>query len=608
MPSAFNFSLSPFDALEPAQQARVRAALDLAYYPPGHVILEAGAQPESLWVQIKGHVIQFEGQERVASYGPDDVWDGRALVAGRSSHRFEAMDEVIAYQLPKELVMTLIAENATFGALLFSDLGAKLSAVAERRSEHALHSLTLSRVDQAFLRPAPEIDADADVLAAVGMLRAHDARALLVRDRRASPAKLGIFTHTAVQHAVLDGRPLTHLAVRDFSRFPLITVRPGDTMGDALALLTRHRIHRLVVAEGEQVQGLLEALDVFSFLADHSHQIGLQIEAATSVGELAQASAQITRMIVRLQRSGTRVSLIARLVHELQARLFERAWSLIAPPELVTHSCLFVMGSEGRGEQLLKTDQDNGLLLRDGYCPPPDLQAVCESFSEALSAFGYPPCPGGIMVRNPAWRGPVGQFKDRVRRWQQLADGESLMHLAIFLDAQPVAGDAELLAQTLSQVRLDPQRSDVFMGRFASAVDAFGHQHGWWARLLHLGQDPHARLDLKKEGLFALVHGTRALALQAGVTESSTVDRLEALRARGVITPTQAQDWSQCLQFLMGLKLDAGLDELAREQPISGAIELAQLSTLQRDLLRDALDVVRQFREFLRLHFRLDLL
>lgn len=608
MPSSFDFSVSPFDALTAEQQSRVRAAVDVAYCPPQQLILQAGAAPTHLWVNIKGHVGQYEGSELVATYGPGDVWDGRALVAGRSSHRFVATDEVIAHLVPRELVKSLIAENATFGALLFSELGDKLSAVAGRGSVHEMQSLTLSPVKQAFVRPVSVIDAQADVLQAVRQLRANDARALLVRDERCSPPQLGMFTHTAVQHAVLDGRPLTDMCVREFSRFPLITVRPDDTMGDALALLTRHRIHRLVVAEGEQVLGVLEALDVFSFLADHSHQIGLQIEVAESIEALAQASVQITRMVERLFRGGTRVSLIARLVHELQARLFERAWQLIAPPELVAHSCLFVMGSEGRGEQLLKTDQDNGLLLRDGYVPPDNLQAICERFSQALAAFGYPPCPGGIMVRNPQWRGSVTEFGARVRRWLQLSDGQALMHLAIFLDAQAVAGDGALLAQVLDQARRGQKQSEVFMGRFAAAVDTFGHQHGWWARLLPFGQGNDARLDLKKEGLFALVHGTRALALQTGLSEVGTVARLQALGSLGVITSAQATDWAQCLQFLMGLKLRAGLDELASGRPVSGDIDLARLSTLDRDLLRDALAVVRQYRQFLQMHFRLDML
>ena len=97
-------------------------------------------------------------------------------------------------------------------------------------------------------------------------------------------------------------------------------------------------------------------------------------------------------------------------MRELNRQLLARLWSLLAPAELVANSCLIVMGSEGRGEQILKTDQDNGLLLRDGFATA-GLEQVTERFTAALIEFGYPPCPGNIMVSNPLWRQPLAGFK-----------------------------------------------------------------------------------------------------------------------------------------------------------------------------------------------------
>ena len=177
----------------------------------------------------------------------------------------------------------------------------------------------------------------------------------------------------------------------EFASQPVFTVRADDQLGDALVVLLRARVHRLAVLDAQgQVLGILEALDLFSFLANHSHLITVQIEQAADLQALEQAAAQITRLVAALHRGGTRIALMARLVQQLNARLFERAWQMLASPDLVAHSCLFVMGSEGRGEQLLKTDQDNGLLLRDGYVPPQDLDAICARFSAQLQRFGYP--------------------------------------------------------------------------------------------------------------------------------------------------------------------------------------------------------------------------
>ena len=97
MPNAFNFSASPFDSLTKAEQAEVRDNVDIAYFRRGEVILDVGDKPRFLYVIIKGRVVQLEGEDMLHVYGPDDTFDGRGLVAGKASHRFQAQEEVVAY-------------------------------------------------------------------------------------------------------------------------------------------------------------------------------------------------------------------------------------------------------------------------------------------------------------------------------------------------------------------------------------------------------------------------------------------------------------------------------------------------------------------------------
>ena len=604
MPNAFNFNASPFDCLTQEEQRLVRDSVDLAYFPEGATILDVGTAPTHLFVIIKGYVSQMEGSEVLTSYGPEDCFDGRSLVAGKVSSRFVASEEVVAYQLAKQAVSDLIAANATFGALLFSDLSNKLSALSARQNQHELQSLTMSRVDEAFLRPAHFVDAGTDILSVVKIFQAERSSNVLVRDSSVSPERLGIFTATAVQRAILDGRPLDQLPVGDLANFSLIEVKPSDQLGDAMATMLRHRVHRVVVVDEGRIVGILEALDLFSFLSNQSHLITEKIEDARDLEGLSQAAAQITRMIALLYRSGSRVNLIARLVQQLNARLFERAWQLLAPADLVHNSCLFVMGSEGRGEQLLKTDQDNGLLLRDGYTPPPELDAICQRFSEALASFGYPECPGHIMVNNPDWRGTVSAFSQTARQWLLMPDGDKLMKLAIFMDAHAVCGDAHLLDAVQKSLSALATDHDATLNRFASAIDAFGST-GWWNRLLGLN-DNSQQLNIKKEGIFPLVHGVRSLALACRVAETGTVARINALVALQALSPQMGTDLTDSLYFFMGLKLKAGLAELDTGRPVTGAIAVEKLSSLDRDLLKDTLGVVKRFKVLLRLRFHLE--
>ncbi|HQY78008.1 MAG TPA: putative nucleotidyltransferase substrate binding domain-containing protein [Rhodoferax sp.] len=605
MPNAFHFSASPFDCLTADEQRLVRASVDIAYFPEGAVVLEVGAVPTHLFILIKGYVTQTEGDEVLATYGPDDSFDGRGLVAGRASSRFVATGEVVAYQLAREAVNELIARNTTFGALLFSDIGHKLSVLAQRPDQHQRQSLTLARVDEAYLRPAHTVGADCDIVTVVKLFQAQRTTSVLVTGLAGG---LGIFTNTTLQRAILDGRPLTELAVGELASSPVVTVRASDTLGDAMALLLRVRVHRLVVlGEGAQVLGILEALDLFSFLANHSHLITVQIEQAPDLETLAQAAGQITRLIGALYRSGTRIGLMAKLVQQLNARLFERAWAMVAPAELVAHSCLLVMGSEGRGEQLLKTDQDNGLLLRDGYSPPPDLQAICQRYSDVLARFGYPECPGHIMLNNPAWRGTASEFTQRARQWLLLPEADSLMNLAIFLDAHAVAGDGTLLDQVRRGLMAVATDNDALVARFASAVEQFGGAAGWWTRLLGLGHEAR-QINLKKAGIFPIVHGVRSLALVRHVAATGTAERVAALVADGTLDAALGQELMQSLHFLMGLRLQAGLAEIDTHRTVTGNVDPQLLSSLERDLLKDALAVVKRFKALLHQRLRLDLL
>ena len=604
MPNAFDFASSPFDGLDADEQRLVRDAVDIAYFREGETLLGPGIEPSHLFVIIKGHVSQFDAGEMVATYGPRDCFDGRSLVAGRATSRFVAAEEVIAYELAKGTVNALISRNATFGALLFADLSHKLGALAQRHSEREMHALTSSRVAEAFLRPAHVVDGGASIVAVATLMQAQRSSSVLVQDG----ARLGIFTNTGLQRAIVDGRALDALAVRELATFQLVSIAPDAPLFDALALMIQHQVHRLVVAQGDRVVGLLEQLDLLSFLSNHSYLITVQIVQAQDLDALAVQAGKIAGFVALLYRGGTKVGQIGKLVQALNAKLFERTWQLVAPPGLQADSCLFVMGSEGRGEQMLKTDQDNGLILRDdATTSEADVAQACERFSAALRGYGYPDCPGGIMVSNPAWRRSASDFTRVVRHWLLQPDPQGLMALAIFIDAHAVAGDASLLRDVRAEVDRLVAADDALLGRFAAAIDSFPEETGgWWNRLLMIGEHDRQTLDLKKCGIFPIVHGVRSLALSEHVHATATQERIDALVVAGRLSLDFAADLRDSLQLLMGLKLKAGIAELETAGTVSGAVRGDRLSSLERDLLKDALAVVKRFKAMVRNRFHLE--
>lgn len=333
--------------------------------------------------------------------------------------------------------------------------------------------------------------------------------------------------------------------------------------------------------------------------------LGRQIDEATSVDALADCSTQVDEVVAALNDAGVKVERIAALACNLNMRLFARLWSMHAPPELVANSCLLVMGSEGRGEQILKTDQDNALLLRDNFAFA-GLADLVDGFSQALFRLGYPPCPGRIMLTNPLWCQPLGAFQATLRDWVLSGSGGSLMNLAIFTDSRAVAGDGTLLTRARDHLDDILQPGDLFLAHFANAIELFETQPNWWHRLM--GHPADEALDLKKLGTFPIVHGVRALALQRQLRATGTAPRLRLLTEQGLIDQRLARDVIDALHFLMALRLDHELGRLSDGLAPDHLVRPSELGTLARDTLHSAMDVVRHFRVMLEQHFRLNLL
>jgi CBS domain-containing protein len=180
------------------------------------------------------------------------------------------------------------------------------------------------------------------------------------------------------------------------------------------------------------------------------------------------------------------------------------------------------------------------------------------------------------------------------------------LHLAIFFDATPVAGDASLFEQARAHLDRVLPDDDRFYSRFAAPADQFQEPGHWFKRWTsRRDEEP---LDLKKLGIFPIVHGVRAMALKYGVRAQGTAARLALLGQAQRIEEPLASDLLQALHWLMGLRLTHQLRQREQGLPVSNEVRPSELATLEREPLRDALAIVRRWRAFLRHHFRLDAL
>lgn len=599
MPKAFDAANPPFDRLTPKEIERLRAALDIAYFRPGEAIIGQDTATDALYVVIKGTIEERDGNDLLALLGSKDSFDSRALIHGKSGHAFVAREETLCYVAPKVTILGLIQDNPRFAAFFYRDISRKLDEVVRDEEERRYGSLMRARISELFLHPAAFINAGDTIQAAGLMMREIGSNALFVRDGE----RTGIITGMNLSKAVVLRRQSIQTPVRDLAHFDVVALRPDDFVSSALVLMTKLNKRRVAVHDGERFVGILEDIDLLGFLAGSAQVIAGRIDRAATPDDLAVAARETASQVRALRRQGVDVEVIGEIVSDLNQRLFSRLFEMVAPADFRTSACLIVMGSEGRGEQTVRTDQDNGIILPESV-DGTTLDAFRADFSGALSSFGFPPCPGNVMVSNPAWSKPLSGYLADFQNWVRLSDHAGHTNVAIFYDARAVAGD-ELLLTRAKTTLVDMVRGEqAFLAHFARAIDAFATPIGLFKNLITSEGNGDA-LDLKKGGIFPIVHGIRSLSLEQGLMECATEKRIARLRDIGVLRADFARDLSQAFQFMLMLRLDG---QLAASAGSSGTlVRPSSLTSMERDLLRDAFHVVKQFREFIRRHFKLDM-
>lgn len=604
MPQSFDIHNPPFDRLTHGEANELRAALDIGYFRPGDVIVERNGGSEQLHIIIKGSVEERDGDEVEAVLGPKDSFDARAVVHGAAGSRFIAAEETLCYLLPRAALLSLVRRNPGFAAFFYSEVSRKLDSYSRGQEAEGVESVLRARVRDARAHPAVFIDGTATIEAAGRLMRERDNNALFVRDGE----RTGIVTGMNLSKAVVLDRRSLDTEVRTVCHFDVVCVEQQDFIFEALILMTRHSKRRLAVKANGSFIGVLEDIDILGLVAGNSQLVPGRIDRAQSIDDLAPAAADIARQVERLAGERVRIEVIAEITSDLNRRLITKLFELIAPPSVRDGGCLMIMGSEGRGEQTVRTDQDNGLLLAAPVSEA-DLAGFRANFTGALERFGFPPCPGNVMVRNPQWSQPVNDFIRQIRSWIMTPDEFSAMNLGIFFDAVGVAGRVDLVHQAKTAMAEMMRGESAYLAHFARYIDQFaGASAGMLASIMASMGVRSDLIDIKKVGTFPIVHGIRTLSIERRIMLTPTAKRVEALVADGVLGEELGRELVSALSYFMELRLRSQLRAVktgARE--MESIIRLGELSTSDRDLLRDALRVVKQFREVIRHRYNLGL-
>ncbi|MGP5175597.1 DUF294 nucleotidyltransferase-like domain-containing protein [Psychrobacter immobilis] len=641
-----DFTQPPFDVLSLAERQSIRKNTQIRYLAKNENL--TAEELQYLYVVIKGQIEQLLDGEFVASYlgsnhsdhlNNNDWFDSRRLpesltennlnTEALQTYQFRAAEDTLLLQVAGSAVDKISAQNHLVRQMLSDKLPERLKALQQRRNNKSIVSASYNdqqEVQQIMLQPVIDVNllpvhivnASNSLYEAASIMTKAGLKHVLVQplDHLKNEGEvqygtghlLGILTDTDICRAVSDQQDPATTPCQRYANFNLRTIKAGDEIGDALLTMTRYRIHRLpVIDQNGDVVGILGQSDMLAHIGHHSQLISIQIEQAKDLSSLDTAVELIGRYIRAQHQNGVKIGNISRMVQTLNAQVFTKLWQLIVPDEVMTNTCLIVMGSEGRGEQIMRTDQDNALILRDGYTHP-DLAQFSDTFNQHLADLGYPLCDGNIMMTNPMWRQPLKQFNAQIGLWFRNTDPMHGIYLSAILDSEYVCGDESLLTQVRQHLKVAHRQSDpMFVRQFARAALQFGDVNQWWQKFVPLlgGKSGSEDIDLKKAGIFPLVHGIRTLALENDILElPSSKNRLKALVQARALTQERADTLLEALEFFMAQRLSVALstdDKHARQ------VNPMTLTALERDLLKECLAVVKSFKNQLRQHYQLEL-
>lgn len=609
-------SHAPFNAMAPQTLRWLAARLGLAYFPPGAQITgpERG-RVQNLYI-VKQGVVNGKPSAQLGREGGIDLVHGAgecfpiaALLAhGPTPYVFEAASDVFLYELREEDFGELLDKSPPFRAFCTDHLSSLLEqsraalraqAAASLADEGRMHGQLRAALRRAPVSCAPEAPIR-EVLRAMARERVGS---MVVTDAARVP--VGIFTEAdLLRRVVLGANDLAAPIASVMSARPVVLDAAAPVHAAALAM-ARHGIRHVVIVDDGRLAGVVSERDLFSMQQASVHGAWKRIRAAESGEQLAEAAAEVRRLLGQFLAQGMSTQQLTGMMSALSDGVVQAAVRIGARDRRAAgRYCWMALGSEGRTEQTLATDQDNGLVFEQ-EADRELLLALAADVNLMLEHCGYPLCKGNIMARNPQWCASRAQWRTLFAGWIDNPMPKALLNAAIFFDLRAVAGEPQFVSELRDWLLERACAHRPFLRAMAqNALDSrppLGILGG--LRLEESGEFAGA-LDLKKFGARPFVDAARVWALAHRLPATGTAERLQAAAAAGALPPAEAASAVEAFYFIQALRLRH--QYFGQPQPgAENRIDPDSLNSLDRRILKEALREAATLQQRLRLDFQL---
>jgi CBS domain-containing protein len=609
----------PFAQMLPAHVDRFIESATEAYYAPNETVLSPADGPvQQVFLIRRGSVSARLGgdtEPAVTHYEAGEMFPLDAAMSARAvASTYVALSDTFCLQLPLASMHELARESAPFADLLnrriqqylaLSQRALQVASAAQSLAEHSLETPLGEMIRRSAVGVAPTTP----LASALQLMHDRRVGSILVIEPGSGSA-VGILTrHDLLGRVTLANRPLS-TPIAEVMSTPLITLGLHRTAQDAALAMSRHGIrHVPVVDDAGRVAGMVSERDLFALQRLSLKQVSTAIRAAPDLATLRVVATDIRRFARNLLGQGVGARQLTELISHLNDVLTGQLVTLVAASRGIdlSRACWLAFGSEGRGEQTIATDQDNGIVFAgdDPARDRPGWLALANEVNEGLDACGYPLCRGNVMARNPECCLSQGEWLERFAGWIEGGEPEDLLKASIFFDLRPLVGDAALAQPLRDLVLQRAGRQPRFIRLMAENALRHGPALSWHGGLEvkhHGGRDV---VDLKLHGTAVYVEAARLYALAHGIAATSTRERFAEAGRRLNASAQEAESWIGGFEFLQALRLQVQLrgEDAGAAGRDSNLVEVATLNDIDRRILKESFRVARRLQQRIELDF-----
>jgi CBS domain-containing protein len=425
---------------------------------------------------------------------------------------------------------------------------------------------------------------------------------------------VGIFSVRDFRKLISESNgDLSGVKVKDVMCASPVTVNRDRYLFEAIFKMAKHKIHRLVVVDHQgHLCGMLTDTDLLSLQTRSPIYLSQEIEGAESIRQLSVINTRILEMVTCATDAGADIRSIVQLITHFNDSFTVRIIELLARDEgirLPAGAAFLALGSEGRGEQTLRTDQDSAMIFVDGLSASDKEAAELFAFrlSDALEEVGVPKCSAHTMASSPEWRHSLSDWKILIEQWLSQPMGDHMVRFGMFQDFRTLHGDVSLEDELQQYILSGIKRHSLFLPYVARNIVSFVPPIGMFGRIKVEKSGEHkGKVDLKKAGIFAITSGISLLALEMGIVNGSTWDKLDRLEESRVLSSDFRESVDSTFSYLFKLRLYRQVRSLTSGLEPSNSIDPLVMTDRERGRLRTALKGVGVFLRFIRDRYHLD--